>query len=257
MAFWSQERIELEGKKADLIDGFDPANLENGAYALRVADEYAITTANGGGEKRIVPKGEHIKIPPGQFALLLTKETISIPDVAIGFISIKSKLKLKGLINVSGFHVDPGFCGHLKFSVYNAGNQTLELEPGQKLFLLWFSELDRKTKHVYKGDRLNQDGITPDDVSSIKGMIGSPAGLNARMDALEARLTTDLEAARHQILSKMITTVLIPIMIGLVLVVVTAILVPILLNGGQRSVTPQQSSPSSLQQRTPASTPAP
>jgi dCTP deaminase len=245
MVFWSQERVEIEGTKVDLIDGFDPSNLENGAYALRVADEYAITTANGGGEKRTVHKGEHIKIPPGQFALLLTKESISIPDSAIGFISIKSKPKLRGLINVSGFHVDPGFSGHLKFSVYNAGNQSLEFEPGQKLFLLWFSELDQKTKYVYKGDRQNQKGITPDDVSSIKGMVGSPAGLNARMDALETRLTTDLEAARHQILSKMITTVLIPIMIGLVLVVVTAILVPVLLRDGQRPAAPQQATPSS------------
>ena len=51
----------------------------------------------------------------------MTKESIEVPLDALGLISIRSKYKLKGLINVSGFHVDPGFRGSLVFAVYNAG----------------------------------------------------------------------------------------------------------------------------------------
>ena len=50
-------------------------------------------------------------IPPGQFAFLLTAETVTMPDNAIAFISIKARLKFNGLINISGFHVDPGYRG--------------------------------------------------------------------------------------------------------------------------------------------------
>ena len=58
---------------------------------------------------------------PGQFAFLLTDEIVEVPDSAMALISIKAKIKWRGLINVSGFHVDPGFKGRLIFSVYNAG----------------------------------------------------------------------------------------------------------------------------------------
>ena len=199
--------------------------MENGAYALTVAAEYAITTTNGGGEKRTATNGEHIKIPPGQFALLLSNETITIPNNALGLISIKSRLKLRGLINVSGFHVDPGFNGRLKFSVYNAGNQSLDLEPGQRLFLLWYNELDQPTKHVYDGSKQGQSGITPDDVSSIRGLIGSPAGLYARIDALDERLSAELEKIRGDAGRGAFAGTVVPIMMVLVLVIVTAILV--------------------------------
>ena len=48
-------------------------------------------------------------IPPGQFAFLLTEEVVSVPPDALAFISIRAKTKFRGLVNVSGFHVDPGY----------------------------------------------------------------------------------------------------------------------------------------------------
>ena len=224
MTVWSQERVVKESGRG-LVDTFDETKMENGAYALTVAAEYAITTANGGGEKRTATNGEHINIPPGQFALLLSNETVAIPDNALGLISIKSKLKLRGLVNVSGFHVDPGFSGRLKFSVYNAGNQNLDLAPGQRLFLLWYNELDQPTKHLYNGSKQGQSGITPDDVASIRGLIGSPAGLYARIDSLDERLTTELEKMRHHADRGAFGGALLSVMMALLLVLVTATLV--------------------------------
>ncbi len=67
----------------------------------------------------------------------------------MGFISVKTSEKFKGLVNVSGFHVDPGFKGHLKFTVYNAGNKPIFLDYESACFLLWFSFLDKVTKYPY------------------------------------------------------------------------------------------------------------
>lgn len=229
MAFWTQERLTKEAEAHDLVDPFDAARIENGAYALRVAKEYAITTANGGGEKVVADGGTHITIPPGQFALLLTEESISIPDTAIGFISMKAKVKLRGLVNVSGFHVDPGFNGRLKFSVYNAGNQSLDLTPGQPLFLLWYSELDQRTKYVYTGPSQKQTGITAEDVAAIRGLIGSPAGLHARIDSLETKLSNELEAVQHRIVARLMTSLFIPVAIVFLIAIATAITAPLLI----------------------------
>ena len=162
--------------------------IQNGAYALGVAAEYAVTSPNDGG-RHIAGADDYITIPPGQFALLLTEESVFVPPKAMAFISMKAKWKLRGLVNVSGFHVDPGYRGKLKFSVYNAGSTAIDLKPGQPLFLIWYADLDRSTADVYQGTLHEQGGITPDDVASIRGMVPSPAGLSARIDELGDKIT--------------------------------------------------------------------
>jgi dCTP deaminase len=52
---------------------------------------------------------------------------------------------------VSGFHVDPGFRGRLKFSVYNAGSESIILGVGERLFPIWFYELPEENEDEYVG----------------------------------------------------------------------------------------------------------
>src|SRR5690606_30973506 len=91
------------------------------------------------------------EIPAGQFALIRTKEKISIPLNAIGFISVRAKTKFKGLINVSGFHVDPGYSDHLIFSVFNAGPKAIPVKENDPIFLIWFADLNEDNSRP-KGD---------------------------------------------------------------------------------------------------------
>jgi dCTP deaminase len=106
-------------------------------------------TPDGSNDEPKPGEGKYLRIPPGQFALLCTLESLDIPHNAMGFISVKTSEKIKGLINVSGFHVDPGFKGHLKFSVYNAGNRLICLDYGSECFLLWLCSIDRETKDTW------------------------------------------------------------------------------------------------------------
>ena len=164
------------------IDPFLPDRITSGAYELSMGAEFFTTNSDKKVKIRL-KAGEQFIIKPGQFALLVTKETIRIPDNNLGFISIKASVKFKGLINVSGFHVDPGFNGKLKFSVYNAGSRDIILTEGQKLFPLWISEFTSAlaTSEVYNGHFQNQDGITTDDISRIEGKLFSPNVLSERI----------------------------------------------------------------------------
>src|ERR1700716_1391499 len=74
--------------------------------------------------------GDTFVIPAGQFAFLETMEEITVPPEAMAFISVKARVKWEGLINVSGFHVDPGYKGKLVFAAYNAGSSAIVLEAG-------------------------------------------------------------------------------------------------------------------------------
>ena len=47
-----------------------------------------------------------------------------------------------GLVNVSGFHVDPGWEGPLIFAVFNGGPSPVTVKRLDELFHIWFADLD-------------------------------------------------------------------------------------------------------------------
>src|SRR2546427_12576469 len=154
MAFWSSEKLKERLVTETLFEPCDLSNVKNGAYELGLGSEAFVTS--DATQKTELDVGKQLVIPSGQFGLLVTAERVSIPEDAIGFISIKAGVKFRGLVNVSGFHVDPGFSGKLKFAVYNAGSQNIVLDRNQRVFLIWFSSLDRITTDLYKGSHQNQ-----------------------------------------------------------------------------------------------------
>ena len=96
-----------------------------------------------------------------------------MPQHILGFISLRATIKFRGLINVSGFHVDPGFRGHLIYAVYNAGPSNINLERGESLFLIWFANLDR-TDSKYTRDQQDRPpivNISPTLIGNIPGEI--------------------------------------------------------------------------------------
>ncbi len=144
MAFWSSQTLKI--KLPTLITPCDPKNIKQASYELGIGCEIYITkdhkNSNSQHTKRTLKDKEAFVIPPGQFAFLLTQETVKVPKNAIAFISMKAGIKYKGLINISGFHVDPGFEGKLLFSVYNAGPSPIHLEHEKRCFLIWYANLD-------------------------------------------------------------------------------------------------------------------
>lgn len=214
MAFWSGETLAL--KLPTLVDPFAPAAIDCAAYTLHVGEEVYVSP-----DKSIASPSRHTKqrlnaqdgftIPPGQFAFLTTQETVEVPDDAIAFISIKARLKFSGLVNISGFHVDPGYKGNLVFSVLNAGPKPLHLTEGQPLFLIWYADLDRQTHEKKKpGDGLS--GITPAMINGISGEILSLQSLSDKQRDLERTIVAQVQEQKT-IIARLSTQV--QIMLGL------------------------------------------
>jgi len=169
VAFWSGEKLIEALETLQLVEPYDPDNVDCSAYTLTMGPEYFISPDHSAHVSEIKKRrlrsfepfvlgqranpGEEFVIPPGQFAYLLTEEVVKIPASAMGFISLKFGVKGPGLINVSGFHVDPGYWGRLVFSVYNAGPSEARLQRYQQVFLLWVADLDRVSdrKKSYSG----------------------------------------------------------------------------------------------------------
>lgn len=193
MAFLSGKKLK-EVLKTSIIDEFNPKRIKQLAYELSLGYEVFLTDSNGKPEV-LNETNQFVEINPGQFALLLTKEKVSISNKYIGLISIKAGEKLKGLINVSGFHVDPGFEGQLLFSVYNAGPSTITLKKGEPYFLLWFSEITEelgdKEKYNSSGNtHQDQKGIPTRYIDSLKrGELASPNFLLNQIKEIKSNLS--------------------------------------------------------------------
>ena len=193
MTFWRGET--LKQKLPHLVAPYDETAIDCAAYTLHVGAEVYISPdrqipAPDRHTKRLLLQGDSFTIPPGQFAFLVTEERIRVPDDALALISIKAKLKFNGLVNISGFHVDPGYDGHLLFSVFNAGPRPLHLERGQPLFLIWYASLDGVT--AMKKDEAGFIGIRPEMLTGISGEIQSLQRLSEEYRELEKRFDTKL-----------------------------------------------------------------
>lgn len=189
MSFWSSEKLGERIEAESLIEPYERGAIKSAAYELSLGAECFLTSDEDNTKDKL-ENHDQLAIPPGQFGLLISEEIVRVPSDAIAFISIKAGVKFRGLVNVSGFHVDPGFAGRLKFSVYNAGAQPVVLQRNQRVFLIWFADLDRETKNVYTGAHLDQKQISSEDVMRIQGKVASPAHLATRLTELEVKFKT-------------------------------------------------------------------
>ncbi|WP_183560897.1 dCTP deaminase domain-containing protein [Mucilaginibacter sp. SP1R1] len=180
MSFLSSASLIDLNAAEQIITPFELSAVKNGAYELTLGDEVFQTNSSPRGVTKLTDHDE-IYIEPGHFALLLTAETVKIPKDKIAFISIKASIKFKGLVNVSGFHVDPGFEGKLLFSVYNAGSYNIILSRGSKYFPIWFAELDGEQE--YNGVHEAQNRIPDDPIAALsQGEINAPIVLSGKID---------------------------------------------------------------------------
>ncbi|WP_419946031.1 dCTP deaminase domain-containing protein [Candidatus Poriferisodalis sp.] len=180
--FWRTETLRARLPDEQIVEPYKPELVVNCAYELRLGHEVYVTDSESK-TKRTLAEGEQVRIPPGHFANLLTEETVRIPADALGLISARFKWKQRGLVNVSGFHVDPGYHGRILFSVFNAGPTPVVVARGDRLFLLWLSSLDAATGDVY--DKPGRTSITSADVENLQGDVASPQALATRVESLE------------------------------------------------------------------------
>jgi dCTP deaminase len=149
MAFWSGEKLIAN---SHVVIPFSQTQVDCNAYTLRMGNCYYRTAEFETGheqKKMFLSEREAFLIPPGQFAFLLTKEEVHIPNDTVAFISMRTGLKFQGLINVSGFNVDPGYRGKLIYAVYNASPSPIQVCENDLFFKIWFCDLDRESSREH------------------------------------------------------------------------------------------------------------
>ncbi len=112
-------------------------------------------------------------LSPGASVIVSTFEEIKMPADLGGIVFPPSELSSKGVLVANIGHIDPGFCGHLRFTIINMGAKPLALERGRDIvgtlliFRLSTSSnapwSSRRTTTTPKGepDQLEIDTLSP------------------------------------------------------------------------------------------------
>jgi len=191
MSFWSGEKLAAT---PSVVTGFSANHVDANAYNLHMGNCF-FRTADGSGQEQKKTKlasGEPFIIPAGQFAFLLSQETVNVPPDAMAFISMRTGIKFQGLINVSGFHVDPGYSGKLIYAVYNASPSPVQICEGDAIFKIWFADLDRKSAQRYLFVGTAQNDISNTLMRGMSKEIFSLQSLTEKMRELENSVNTKL-----------------------------------------------------------------
>lgn len=192
------------GLNRELSEKHFAKHFQGWSYDLCLGEEVYITSAEM--PIKLTKANPFVTIKPGEFALLITYERLALPYDVMAFISVKFTYKKKGLVNISGFHVDPNYKGKIIFSVYNAGPNDILLKYKDPVFMIFFEKLeerfnkdnekddcpyDCKVKEINKDckkctkDRDGYDNIPIDMVSQIKGQSVTLAGNYQKIESLE------------------------------------------------------------------------
>ena len=109
---------------------------------------------------------------PGELALAITHESITLPNDLVGWLDGRSSLARLGLmVHVTAHRIDPGWSGNIVLEFFNSGKLPLALKPQMKIGALSFevmsgpaakpytSRVDAKYKNQAgaEGSRINQD----------------------------------------------------------------------------------------------------
>ncbi|CAD6509468.1 dCTP deaminase [Candidatus Profftia tarda] len=101
-------------------------------------------------EEIILSKDKVFFLHPGELALAVTLESITLPNDLVGWLDGRSSLARLGLmVHVTAHRIDPGWKGSIVLEFYNSGKIPLALRPGMPIGALSFECLSGPALRPY------------------------------------------------------------------------------------------------------------
>ncbi|HIF9226873.1 TPA: dCTP deaminase [Photobacterium damselae] len=97
-----------------------------------------------------VAEDEAFFLHPGQLALAVTHESVTLPANIVGWLDGRSSLARLGLmVHVTAHRIDPGWSGRIVLEFYNSGRLPLALRPHMPIGALSFETLSGPAEKPY------------------------------------------------------------------------------------------------------------
>ena len=162
---------------------YDPNLVRHCSYDLRLGEEAYIVGQRA--PKKLRTGDPYLSLSPGQFAILTCYEDLKLDRDLMAFITLRNKFKMQGLVNVSGFHVDPSFQEKLVFAVQNVGPSDIRLKFMDPTFTIFFAMVENNDMP----DRTDiRKGIELSDIQQLGGSTITLSKLKKEIDQLRTML---------------------------------------------------------------------
>lgn len=117
----------------------------------------------------VIEESEAFFLHPGELALGVTLEHVTIPSNIVGWLDGRSSLARLGLmVHVTAHRIDPGWSGNIVLEFYNSGKLPLALRPNMKIGALNFETMSGHAQTPYnKREDAKYKGQSGADASRI------------------------------------------------------------------------------------------
>lgn len=103
------------------------------------------------GDEIIVQEGQAFFLHPGELALGVTYESVTLPDDVVGWLDGRSSLARLGLmVHVTAHRIDPGWSGNIVLEFFNSGKLPLAMRPGMAIGALSFEPMSGPADRPYR-----------------------------------------------------------------------------------------------------------
>lgn len=144
-------------KKVLIAENFEEKNIKQACYELRAGNTCYYTPDS---KKVIIEKGDYILIKPHQSVVIITEESLDLPNNILARILTKGKLFSIGLLPVNTY-ADPGFSGKLGIVLNNSSKNYLKIMPLQSIAKIEFSRLEKDVVKPYSGQHGYETEVWP------------------------------------------------------------------------------------------------
>jgi dCTP deaminase len=97
-----------------------------------------------------IADGDAFFLHPGELALAVTYESVTLPADIVGWLDGRSSLARLGLmVHVTAHRIDPGWSGQIVLEFYNSGKLPLALRPKMKIAALNFETMSGEAARPY------------------------------------------------------------------------------------------------------------
>jgi dCTP deaminase len=163
IAALDQGRIRIEPRPDDRVISGVSIDLRLG-HRFRVFSSHTIPYIDLSGSRELVDQAvekvmsdeifidDHgnFVLHPGELALGITLESISLPDDLVGWLDGRSSLARLGLmVHVTAHRIDPGWSGNIVLEFFNSGKLPLALRPGMAIGAMSFETLSGPAQRPY------------------------------------------------------------------------------------------------------------
>ncbi|MCK5893074.1 MAG: dCTP deaminase [Endozoicomonadaceae bacterium] len=98
----------------------------------------------------VLGKEKAFFLHPGELALAITLESVSLPEDLVGWLDGRSSLARLGLmVHVTAHRIDPGWSGQIVLEFFNGGKLPIALRPGMTIGAINFETMSGPAEKPY------------------------------------------------------------------------------------------------------------